>query len=263
MALNHTAAEIVIAPASSGDARTRHTTGRPLLLAASVFRLSGKKTAAMFFATIPNGLVLGAVEVAIAFIFYLVLARFHLVPDAGAAAWLPASVDPVVILVAAAVLMAALRYVAQVLPNLAQLAFEARIRRAIADVALGRSDEGTILSVAAVSHLAGPIVSKAGGFLLGVAQSIGTLCLLVLVGAQLFYLSWQLAAFALVGAVMFGLPVLSLRLHCRPVFRPGLYCPSRIHPYVAQRRQERPLSESLWPASIGGRAARSTGAILV
>jgi ABC-type multidrug transport system fused ATPase/permease subunit len=211
MALNHTAGEIAIARASSGDARSRHDVGRPLAAAALVLRLSGKKIAALFLATIPNGLALGAVEVALAFIFYLVLARLHLVPNSLATTWLPASVDPVVALVVAAVLMVALRYVAQVLPSLAQLAFEARIRQAIVDVALNRSEEGAILSVAAVSHLAGPVVGKAGGFLLGVAQSIGTVCLVMLVGAQLLYLSWQLTAFALIGAVVLGLPVLSLR----------------------------------------------------
>jgi ABC-type multidrug transport system fused ATPase/permease subunit len=176
----------------------------------SISRLAGGKNTAIFFATIPTGLALGAMEIALAFIFILVLIRFHLLSGA-VPNWLPNELNPIALLGAATVVAAALRYLSQILPNIAQLAFEARVRQLIVDAALDRPDEGTAFSVAEASHLGATVAGRAGAFLLGTAQSIGIAGAFVLIASQLFYLSWELAAFSLAGALVLGSPALYLR----------------------------------------------------
>jgi ATP-binding cassette subfamily B protein AbcA/BmrA len=180
----------------------------------SVLRATGSKTVTILLASILIGLLLGAAEVATAFVFYLVLARFHLVPSIDAPSWMPHGLDPVILLVIAAVVAAVLRYLTQLLPNLAELAFEAHVRLAVAEAALGRPGEGSALSVADASHLSGTVTRQAGLFQLGIAQSIGAGSALALVIGQLLYLSWQLTATSLAGALLLGLPLFYLRPLC-------------------------------------------------
>jgi ABC-type multidrug transport system fused ATPase/permease subunit len=176
----------------------------------TIYRLAGGKVCAFLAASIPIGLVLGGAEIATAFAFYFVLAKFNLVGVASPA-WLPNHVDPVILLILASLLAAALRFLSQLLPNMAQLAFAAYIRHAVADAALNHRGEGPGLSVAEASHLVGTMARQAATFHLGATQSIGIGSVLILVIGQMLYMSWQLTAISLVGAAVLGLPLLYLR----------------------------------------------------
>jgi len=180
-------------------------------VATSLYAMAGPRISLMFLATVPNGLVLGAAEIMTAFVFYLLLARFNLVPAAVMPGWLPDFVDPLVLLAIVSVLTAALRYLAQVIPSMASTAFDTRVRQALAQRALGAPGEGGDMSVAEVSHLADSVASKAGGFAQGLTSSLSTLSLLALITGELAHLSWQLTAFSLVGAVALGFPILWLK----------------------------------------------------
>lgn len=206
MSIKHATDEILPAPTfASGVAADG---SRSLRLAAVLYRLVGPKISAMFLATIPTGLVLGAIEVATAFVLFLVLARFHLVSSAGQPAWIPSYLDPLLLLAAVTILATVLRYLNQVLPNLANSAFESRIRQALAEAALNGRGEESNLSVAEVSHVANALVSKTGGFIQALMSCIGIFSLLILVTAELIHLSWVLTAFSMAGAAVLGLPML-------------------------------------------------------
>jgi ATP-binding cassette subfamily B protein len=180
----------------------------------AVIRMAGPKACSILFVSTPIGLLLGAAEVATAFVFYLVLLRFNLVPRINIPSWMPTAIDPVILLIVVAAIAAIVRYSSQLLPNLAELAFETHVRLAVADAALNRAGEGSFLSVAEVSHLSGTVTRQAGLFQLGLAQSIGAGAVLALVIGQLLYLSWQLTMVSLAGAVLLGLPLLYLRPIC-------------------------------------------------
>jgi ABC-type multidrug transport system fused ATPase/permease subunit len=180
-------------------------------VATSLYAMAGPKISIMFLATIPSGLVLGAVEVASAFLFYLLLARFDLVSTTAMPAWLPNAVDPLLLLAIVSVLVAALRYLTQVIPSVANSAFDTRIRQALARRALNGPGEGGELSVAEVSHFAGAVAGKAGGFVQGLTSSLSTFSLLALITGELAYLSWQLTFLSLAGAVVLGFPILLLK----------------------------------------------------
>jgi ABC-type multidrug transport system fused ATPase/permease subunit len=198
-------------PRSGFDTRRHGRISRSLSVA---IRTAGVKSVAMLLASTPIGLLLGAVEVVTAFVFYLVLVRFGLIPNSDIPSWVPRSIDPAILLLVVAVIAVILRYLTQLLPNLAELAFEARVRLAAADAALNRCGEGSAFSVAEISHLCGTVTRQAGLVQLGLAQSIGAGSALALVVGQLLYLSWQLTVISLGAAVVLGLPLLYLRPVC-------------------------------------------------
>lgn len=173
-------------------------------------RVVGRKILGMFIATIPIGMMLGAVEVANAFVLYLVLSKFHLIAFAGQPAWLP-NLDPIVLLAMSTVITALLRYLGQVIPNMANTNFERRMRQALARVTLESPGEEGGLSVADASHLLTTSTVKTGNFLQFLMTSVGIVSLLALIVAELVHLSWQLTAISLAGAAIFAIPVLVLK----------------------------------------------------
>ena len=187
---------------------------RVVHLARSIYRLAGRKITIMFLAMIPSGLVLGALEIVIAFAFYLVLARFNLVTLTEAPVWLPEGLNPIILLILMMVIGTVLRYATQILPNIANSAFFARVREALVDATLNRPGEGAALSVAEVSYLWETVSGKAGGFIQAVASIFSMASLIALVAAQLFILSWKLTLIAFVAAAAIGLPILVLKPLC-------------------------------------------------
>jgi len=165
----------------------------------------------MFLAIVPTGLVLGAIEVATAYVLFLVLVRFHLVSAISQPAWLPNFLDPIVLLIAVTILATAMRYLAQALPSLANSAFETRIRQALAEATLNGPGEESGLSVAEVAHFVNIVTPKTGGFLQGVMSALGIAALLILITAELLHLSWELSALSVAGAALLGFPMLWLK----------------------------------------------------
>src|SRR5437588_7445847 len=141
-------------------------------VARGLYRMTGPAIAATFLATIPAGLLLGAVEVVTAYVLYLVLVRFNMLSAAGQPHWLPAFADPLVMLAASVILTAVLRYVVQVLPAMANSAFECRMRKVAALAVFCGPGEGGALSVAEVSHLNNTLTAKSGVFLQAVMTSL-------------------------------------------------------------------------------------------
>jgi ABC-type multidrug transport system fused ATPase/permease subunit len=180
-------------------------------LAGTLYRMTGRAIAAAFLATIPAGLLLGGVEVVTAYVLYLVLVKFNVLSAAGQPQWLPAVADPLAMLAMSVVLTAVLRYIVQVLPGMANSAFECRIRKAAALAVLDGSGEGGTLSVAETSHLYNTVSPKSGVFLQAVMTSLGLGSVLVLILMQLAYLSWRLTLLAIVVAVISGAPLLWLK----------------------------------------------------
>ncbi len=166
--------------------------------------------------TIPAGLLLGAVEVATAYVLYLVLARFDLVSSAGQPGWVSNRFDPLIMLVVVIVLTIVMRYAVQVLPSVAHSAFEARIRQVLARVSLSGPGEAGSFSVAEISHLVNNVVPKTGGFLQAFMSALGTTSLILLIAAELLHLSWKLTVLSVAGAAVFALPLIWIRWICTP-----------------------------------------------
>ncbi len=177
----------------------------------SLYRLTGPTIAAAFLATIPAGLILGVVEVVTAYVLYLVLVKFNVLSGAGRPEWLPSFADPMTMLALSVMVTLLLRYVVQVLPGMANSAFECRIREVLAVAALGGTREDGNLSVAETSHLINTVIAKSGAYLQALMSSLGTASVLVLVLAQLTYLSWRLTLLAMCIAAIFGAPILWLK----------------------------------------------------
>jgi ABC-type multidrug transport system fused ATPase/permease subunit len=198
------------APAPIG--RVASSSARPFsFLAVSLYRMTGPAIAAAFIATVPAGLLLGGVEVFTAYVLYLVLVKFNVLSTAGQPQWLPAFADPLAMLAMSVVLTAVLRYIVQVLPGIANLAFECRIRNAAALAVLDGSGEGGTLSVAETSHLHNTLTAKSGVFLQATMTSFGLGSVLVLVAMQLAYLSWRLTLLGIVVVLVLGAPLLWLK----------------------------------------------------
>jgi ATP-binding cassette subfamily B protein len=177
----------------------------------SLYRMTGLRTSVAFLVTIPVGLVLGGVEVATAYVLYLVLVEFHVLSPSEKPEWLSISIDPLIMLAVSVILTSLLRYTVQVLPSVANAAFECRIRTALAHAALDGVGEGGTLSVAETSHLINTVTPKSGLFLFALTTSFGVASVLVLVLAQLTYLSWKLTLLAMAITALFGAPILLLK----------------------------------------------------
>jgi len=180
-------------------------------LVRSLYRLAGSKIMSAFLATVPAGLLLGGVEVAMAYVLYLVLVKFQVLAGASLPEWLPRFADPLEMLALSIVATLVLRYIVQVLPGLANSAFECRIRQVLAEAALGGTTEAGNLPVAETSHLINTLIAKSGVYLQALMTSLGTVSVLALVLAQLTYISWTLTLLAMAVAVAFAVPSIWLK----------------------------------------------------
>jgi ATP-binding cassette subfamily C protein CydD len=186
----------------------------PFALARAVFRIAGPRISTIFFASVPVGLILGALEILAAYILYLVLVRFNLLMPDGQTSRLAAIADPAVLLLATVLFVSALRYLAQLLPSLANSALETRLRIALANAALTNpSDEGQF-SVNEASHLLNAVVPKASAFLQALITCLGTISLLLLISVALARLSLTLTIVAVIAASILGFPIVILKRYC-------------------------------------------------
>jgi len=185
---------------TTSDATIGKQAARP---ANAMFRLVGPKVIAWVIASIPIGVVLGAVEIVTASVLYAVLAEFNLVAAMPASSQITFGLNPIAALFIFTILAALLRYASQTLPTLSDLALTARLREAMVHNALGGVTERSVLSVSETSHLLSSVIPKGGEFINGVSTVGAAMCLLLLILSGLFRLSWQLTtiAFAFAGAL--------------------------------------------------------------
>jgi ABC-type multidrug transport system fused ATPase/permease subunit len=183
-------------------------------LAPIMYRLAGVRVSALFFVCIPIGLMLGVFEVFAAFLLYQVLARFNLVASSKPTLWVAATWNPLITLIVVVFFVTILRYLAQLLPGAANSTFENKLRKALVQSTLNNPGEGGGYSVAEASYLLNAVISKSGVFLQAIVTVFGTLSTLMFIGFSLIKISPELSIFAVTVAIVFGLPVVSLKRFC-------------------------------------------------
>src|SRR5665213_990414 len=177
----------------------------------ALYRLIGPKVATLFIAAIPVGVSLGVVEIVTATVLYAVLVDFHLVSGSPISSNLTLGLSPVTALLIFTCLAAFLRFTGQMLPAFANQQLNARLREALVRNVLGGFTERSVMSVAGSSHLLSHLIPKSGDFVHSMATIAVGLCLMLLILAGLFHISWQLTVIALAITVVLGLSLLLLR----------------------------------------------------
>ena len=178
----------------------------------SLFKLAGPRISAISVLTIPVGIVLGLVEIAMGLSLQNLLISFELLESSSQGpAWFIDIMDPVALVLVLAGALLALRYLAQFLPGYVLEAFAVRIRRLLATRALGFGGAVGDLSIADLTHILSNLLGRSTGFLNGAMNTVIAVVVLLTIVFGMFALSTELALITLGLVVVFGLPLVFLR----------------------------------------------------
>lgn len=177
----------------------------------NLYRLIGTRITFMFLSAMPLGLALGAMDIALAHVFLLLLSYFKLLPETTASAWITTAIHPIPLFALCVCGATFLRYMLQLLPNLAHAAFEQRMRTGMLNACLLNTVEASPLTLTDITHISSILVVKTGSFVQASVAISSALVSMTLIGASLMYMSWSLTAVMIAGFIVGSLPIIGLR----------------------------------------------------
>ncbi len=180
----------------------------------NIVQLSGKRVAVICVIGVVTGIGLGASEILFGLGLEKFLSSYDLLKrNEEYSELLPVTVNPLIYILAVAVILAFLRFFSFYFPNYARQLFMMRMRQLVNDETLREEGDVSEISVANVSHIMTNLVSSVGSHINAISTFlIATVRLFVLL-AGLFSLSTELSLIAISAIIAFGFPTIIFRKH--------------------------------------------------
>lgn len=171
--------------------------------------LMGRNVILLILLSIPLGVLIGLAEFALGAAFYNFLIAFKLVPanDSQNTLSFLSQFNPIITLVSLATFVLLIRFLAQLLPNLATEYFQTRIRLLITERTLKGAVENSSLSVSDVSNILANYSPRSANLVNAFSALIISIFLIFTILVSLVYLSLDLTVICITAAFVFGIPL--------------------------------------------------------